>query len=1135
MLFRDKISFSILMIGINSFFLGASNTYAFDVAWSGKAGEHFAQTPKFYPATSNPTNLVAVTEEGIVSFWDANGTCCWSKSLGGKCMAPPGIGDVDGNNVAEIIIGLLDGSIVLLNPDGTECWRNKMPGRISTYRCPALADLNEKDGCEIILTDDQGYVACFAGDGQRLWRFRIDSYYASPVGIGDLDGDAEPEIVYGTENNRVVCLSANGRLKWVREIEGKFGRTAPSLGDLNGDGYPDIVVTTSFNTPTPKMIALSGPDGEILWKSPIQMWAYASNVIADLDRDGTPEVICSGRGRRIHVFNADGTLRWKKILESGGYYYESVVADIDNDKAYELINGSRTAPGIEILNADGGGLESYGKNDCHITPLVGDLDGDNLLELIVTQKNTGTLVCYDLKTPAQPGSVLWPTYRYDSANTGKIKQNLQPAAPIYRQSKTSELKVKIRKPYVCGVNRAEIDWPEALPERFLLEIAVQPEKQPAEINVLTITRTELPQFVEFNLSHAKKHRIEFSLCDCQTGQSIAKCTLKIKNQGVKTLVKWCETKNRLLDEIANTLESKSPNAALFLRETAAKREASLSAIRATIANIRRLSDQQYDRLNQDVARLRQKIIDDLTLAETLKDIAQHTSIPSVLVWPDPNPWDDRSYLDGLASLVPEKGAELNIWMLKNETEDAALNLLNLTPNPITVLIRPQDNAPDFLEFRELIETPRDDGNWARDALPRLNEAGTIELCPGEIRQLWVVCNSNSLAPGTHKANIQFLAIGHKDELQKATVSLDVDEIDLTSGEPFMRCNWSSPSRLRGRGYDISLIRPAIESGMNIMTGLSLPIRKCDEQGQLIGVADWSIADQDLAVLTEECFLLFSLNIKAPESVQEGDSIWCKALRSWADEVAAHLESKGFPLSKWAVYPVDEPGLYDGPRIEMTLQKAKNIKKAAPYVQVYANPSGEVREDNFRPLLPYIDVWCPELGMLMRRPHMADFFLSDNDAPVWTYEAPSRVKFLRPLGYYRSQPLIAFTFGLSGAGYWTHFYNDIWLNLEDEEYGMAYMTNDALVDSRRWHATRDGTEDARLYLLLRNLINKARKSGLKPYICGQAASLIENDLKAALQKPMAADDVTRHVIEYDPDLAEFQSLRKRAALLIKNLQ
>ena len=177
-----------------------------------------------------------------------------------------------------------------------------------------------------------------------------------------------------------------------------------------------------------------------------------------------------------------------------------------------------------------------------------------------------------------------------------------------------------------------------------------------------------------------------------------------------------------------------------------------------------------------------------------------------------------------------------------------------------------------------------------------------------------------------------------------------------------------------------------------------------------------------------------------------------------------------------------------------------------------------------------------LGLLLRRPHMTEFFLADNGAPVWTYEAPCRVKFLRPLGYYRSQSLIAFSLGLTGAGYWTHIYSDIWLNPEMEEsYGMSYLAADALVDSRRWHATRDGTEDARLYLLLRNLLNETREKGLKADVCKEADDLLKRDLRAALQRPMAADDVTRHIIEYEPDIIELQTLRKRAADLIGNLQ
>ncbi|MCP4600721.1 MAG: hypothetical protein GY847_09345, partial [Proteobacteria bacterium] len=242
------------------------------------------------------------------------------------------------------------------------------------------------------------------------------------------------------------------------------------------------------------------------------------------------------------------------------------------------------------------------------------------------------------------------------------------------------------------------------------------------------------------------------------------------------------------------------------------------------------------------------------------------------------------------------------------------------------------------------------------------------------------------------------------------------------------------------------------------------------------------------------------------------------------------------ISQWAVYPVDEPGLYDGPRIQALMEKVIPIKAAAPDVPIYANPSSEVTVENFSEMAQYIDVWCPELGVLLRRPELVDFFLQDKSKRVWCYEAPGPVKFLHPLGYYRSQALTAFAIGLQGSGYWTTVYHDIWKNLVTEEYGVVYGKGGTFVESRRWHATRDGSEDARALYYLKHLTEKGRKKGIAADLCAQAETLIGSDLFSILERPMKADDVTRYIIEdYDPKLDDLLSLRQRAAELTLRLQ
>ncbi|MCP4601186.1 MAG: hypothetical protein GY847_11795, partial [Proteobacteria bacterium] len=378
--------------------------------------------------------------------------------------------------------------------------------------------------------------------------------------------------------------------------------------------------------------------------------------------------------------------------------------------------------------------------------------------------------------------------------------------------------------------------------------------------------------------------------------------------------------------------------------------------------------------------MRTEIDNHLHLARLLGNRPNAESLPSLLLWADMNPWDETSLWENIENAFPPRDVELSTWMYRSEFEDVALNLMNITPNPITVQVRPENTIAEHISVREAIQVPRYDGSWVLDALSELNAAHTIQLAPGEIRQLWFVCDSRNLDAGMHDLPIELLVLGHENTTFNATIQIEVEDIDLATTPPFMRCNWSSAARLRGQGLDDHRIERYIESGMNVLY-LSIPGRQCDEQGQLIGSPDWSATDRELAMMRPDCFFFISINIQTPKGVKEGDPIWSKAYRAWADDVTEHLASKGFPISQWAVYPVDEPGLYDGPRIQALMEKVIPIKAAAPDVPIYANPSSEVTVENFSEMAQYIDVWCPELGVLLRRPELVDFFLQDKSKRV----------------------------------------------------------------------------------------------------------------------------------------------------------
>ncbi len=108
--------------------------------------------------------------------------------------------------------------------------------------------------------------------------------------------------------------------------------SAPLVADLDADGTPDVVVTTgnkSLITATNPgyLRALDGKTGKEKWGAAVDALQGANKIqitsapaIGDLDGDGKPEIVALGEGGDILAFGPAGELRWRSKDKSGGVY-----------------------------------------------------------------------------------------------------------------------------------------------------------------------------------------------------------------------------------------------------------------------------------------------------------------------------------------------------------------------------------------------------------------------------------------------------------------------------------------------------------------------------------------------------------------------------------------------------------------------------------------------------------------------------------------------------------------------------------------------------------------------------------------------------------------------------------------------
>lgn len=231
----------------------------------------------------------------------------------------------------------------------------------------SVADIEGDDTCEIIIT------ASYEG---KVWVLKDSSY----------------------RENRVKKFAP--RVVWSYRIDGRV-ETTPLVYDINFDGLKEII----FGGQNVDTIYALTASGYVLWSYLIERGVKGGGVAADLEGNGTIEVIFTSLEGKVYVLSDMGILEWDFEIGSkmeGG----AAVGDVDGDEILEVIVGAEDGNVYVIKNSTLLWDPPY-QTDGSIfsTPAVGDLDGDNLVDVVIGS-NDGYV--YALKGTNK--NLLWRVY-----------------------------------------------------------------------------------------------------------------------------------------------------------------------------------------------------------------------------------------------------------------------------------------------------------------------------------------------------------------------------------------------------------------------------------------------------------------------------------------------------------------------------------------------------------------------------------------------------------------------------------------------------------------------------------------------------------------------------------------------------